>query len=190
MVAIIFFGIIYYMTVRPIEDMKNQIERVLRGRQKEVDNKVMFRELSPLRNTINSVLIRIKELQNVDSGEVQTLEEDGPYLRALEEFLAGAQGPVMILNAEKIIQRINPEAEDLIGLRENSASGQSILDTASNQGFAATVIDLCDKSANNGGSNQNVIYEIGGKQIRINVTSMMGKDRFAKGFYITFVRTD
>lgn len=190
MVAIVFFGILYYMTVRPLEDMKVQIERVLRGRQKEVELKTMFREISPLKMTINSVLTRIKELQSTDSGEVQTMEEDGPYLRSLEEFMAGAQGPVMILNSEKIIQRINPEAEDLVGLRENSASGQSILDTARDQGFAATVIDLCDQSANNGGSNQKEIYEIAGKQMAINVTALIGKDRFAKGFYITFVRTD
>ncbi|MFP5386783.1 MAG: FHA domain-containing protein, partial [Bacteriovoracia bacterium] len=124
MVAIIFFGMLYYMTVRPIEEMKVQIERVLRGRQKEVESKTLFRELHPLRNSVNSILSRLKELQNADSGEIQTLEEEGPYIRTLEEFMAGAQGPVMILNSEKIIQRINPEAEDLIGIRENASSGQ------------------------------------------------------------------
>lgn len=190
MVAIIFFGMLYYMTIRPLDDLKIQIERVLRGRQKEVETKVMFKELHPLKNSINSILSRLKELQSADTGEMQTLEEDGPYLRALEEFMAGAQGPVMILNSEKIIQRINPEGEDLIGLRENSASGQSILDTARDQGFAATVIDLCDQSANNDGCNQRENYEIGGKQIAINVTALIGKDKFAKGFYITFVRND
>jgi nitrogen-specific signal transduction histidine kinase len=106
----------------------------------------------------------------------------------LEEFLAGSQGPVMILNSEKIIQRINPEAEDLLGIRENSSSGQSLLDTARDQGFAATLIDLCDQSANNNGCHQKENYEIGGKQMSINVAALMGKDKFAKGFYITFVR--
>lgn len=190
MVAIIFFGMLYYMTVKPLEELKVQIERVLRGRQKELESKTMFKELHPLRNTINSVLMRIKELQNTESGETQSMEEDGPYVRALEEFMAGSQGPVMILNSEKIIQRINPEAEDLVGLRENASAGQSILDTARDQGFAATVIDLCDQSANHEGCNQKEVYEIGGKQITVNVTSLIGKDKFAKGFYITFVRND
>lgn len=190
MVAIIFFGMLYYMTVRPLEEMKNQIERVLRGRQKELETKTLFKELHPLRNTVNSVLTRIKELQNTDSGESQSMEEDGPYLRSLEEFMAGAQGPVMILNSEKVIQRINPEAEDLIGIRENASAGQSILDTARDQGFAATVIDLCDQSANNDGTSQRENYEIGGKQMFVNVVALIGKDKFAKGFYITFVRND
>jgi len=190
MVAIIFFGMLYYMTTKPLEDMRFQIERVLRGRQKELESKSLFRELNPLRNTINSILSRLKELQNTDSGEMDTLEEDGPYVRSLQEFMAGAQGPVMILDSQKVIQHINPECEDLIGLRESSASGQSLLDTAKDQGFAATVIDLCDQSANNDGSNQSEHYEIGGKDMSINVAALIGRDRFAKAFYITFVNND
>jgi nitrogen fixation/metabolism regulation signal transduction histidine kinase len=189
-VAIIFFGILYYLTTRPLVEMRIQIEQVLRGRLKELESKSLFRELNPLRNTVNSILTRLKEFQNIQSGDMQTIEEEGPYLRALKEFMAGAQGPVMILTSEKIIENINPEAEDLVGLRENSSAGQSILDTARDQGFAATVIDLCDQSANNEGCNQKEVYEIGGKQIEINVTALIGKDNFAKGFYITFVRTD
>ncbi|WP_408098162.1 FHA domain-containing protein [Peredibacter sp. HCB2-198] len=190
MVAIFFFGMLYYMTIRPLDEMRLQIERVLRGRQKELESRSLFREIHPLRNSINSILMRIKELQNTDSGESQSMEEDGPYLRSLKEFMAGAQGPVMILNSEKVIQHINPEAEDLIGIRENASAGQSILDTARDQGFAATVIDLCDQSANNEGCNQRESYEIGGKDMYINVAALIGKDKFAKGFYITFVRND
>lgn len=188
MVAIIFFGILYYMTVKPLDEMRNQIERVLRGRQKELDSRVLFKELNPLRNTINSILTRIRDLQNSDVGETDNIEEDGPYLRSLREFMLGAQGPVLILNSEKIIQNINPECEDLIGIRENASAGLSILETARDQGFAATIIDLCDRSANNEGANQKETHEIGGKEIEVNVTSLIGRDRFVKGFYITFVR--
>ncbi|HXH30921.1 MAG TPA: FHA domain-containing protein [Bacteriovoracaceae bacterium] len=188
MVAIIFFGILYYMTIRPINEMRVQIERVLRGRQKELESRSLFKELHPLRNTINSILTRIKELQNNDSGQVEELEEDGPYIRTLKEFMNGAGAPVMVLNSEKIIQNLNLEAEDLVGIRENASAGQSILDTARDQGLAATIIDLCDQSANNEGSSQKETYEIGGKEVEINVVALMGKDKFAKGFYITFVR--
>lgn len=189
MVAIFFFGILYYMTIRPLDEMKYQIEAVLRGRQKELTSNTLFREIHPLRNTINSILTRIKELQNTDGGEVQNLEEDGPYLRTLREFMEGAQGPVLILNSEKVIQNLNPECEDLIGIRENASAGQSLLDTARDQGFAATVIDLCDKSANNEGSHQRDSYQIGGKDMSINVSALIGKDKFAKGFYVTFVKS-
>lgn len=189
MVAIFFFGILYYMTIKPLDEMKFQIEAVLRGRQKELTSNTLFREIHPLRNTINSILTRIKELQNADGGEVQNLEEDGPYLRTLKEFMEGAQGPVMVLNSEKVIQNLNPECEDLIGIRENASAGQSLLDTARDQGFAATVIDLCDRSANNEGCHQREAYQIGGKDMTVNVSALIGKDKFAKGFYVTFVKS-
>ncbi len=188
-VAVFFFGILYYMTIRPLDEIRFQIESVLRGRQKELTSNTLFKEIHPLRNTINSILSRIKELQNTDGGEVQTMEEDGPYLRTLKEFMEGAQGPILILNSEKQIQHINLEAEDLIGIRENAAAGQSILDTARDQGFAATIIDLCDRSASNEGSHQKENYQIGGKDMVINIVGLIGKDKFAKGFYITFVKS-
>jgi signal transduction histidine kinase len=190
MVAIIFFGILYYMTVRPLDEMKFQIERVLRGRQKELASNSMFRELHPLRSTINSVLSRIRELQNTDSNETQELEEDGPYVRSLYEFMQGAQGAVMILNSEKIIQNINPLAEDLLGggIRESSAAGTSVMESLKEQGLAVTIIELCDNSANNDGCNYSENYEINGKEISVNVASLIGKDKFAKAFYVTFVQ--
>lgn len=189
MVAVIFFGMLYFLTVKPLNEMRTQIELVLRGRKKELESHVLFKELSPLRNSVNSILQRIKELQNVESGEVQNTEDEAPYVRSLLEFMAGAQGPVMVLSAEKLIQGLNPEAEDLIGIRQNASMGMSLLDAARDQGFAATVIDLCEQSATNEGSNQKENYEIGGKDIAINVVCLVGKDKFAKAFYITFVKS-
>jgi PAS domain-containing protein len=187
LIGIFFFGMLYYLTTKPIEEFRIQIEEVLRGKRKDLESKSLFTELNPLRNTINSVLSRIRELQNDDSGEFAEIEDDSSYVRTLYEFMAGAQGPIVILNSEKIIEHINPEGEDLTGLRESIAQGSSLLDTARDQGFAATVIDLCDQSANNEGSNQSELYELTGKNYMINITALMGKDNFAKAFYITFV---
>jgi len=190
LVAIFFFGIIYFMTVRPLEELRVQIENVLRGKKKELESPYLFREIAPLRNTLNSMLQRLRELQNTDTGEMASAEEDGPYVRSLLEFLQGSQGPVMVLDSEKLIQGLNLEAEDLIGIRQSSGQGQSLLDAARDQGFAATVIDLCDQSANNGGVNQKENYEIGGKDMSLNVVAVMGRDKFAKAYYITFVKGD
>jgi len=187
-VAIIFFGIIYFMTVRHLDEMRYQIENVLRGKIKEMSSKLKFSELNSLRSTVNSVLQRIKELQNVDGEQAMQSEEDTSYVRTLYEFMQGAQGPIMILDSNKQIQNINPEAEELLGIRENASIGQSLIDVARDQGIAATIIDLCDKSASNGGVNQKEPYELGGKDQTINVCSLIGKDKFAKAFYITFVK--
>lgn len=189
MVALLFFGAVYFLTIKPIDEIRRQIELVLRGRQKELESSFLFKELAPLRNTINSLLQRLKELQNTDDPDVQSSEDDGPYVRSLQEFIQGAQGPVMILNSEKLIQSLNPEAEDLVGIRQTASQGQSLLDAARDQGLAATLIDLCDQSAHNGGVHQSEHYEIGGKDIAINVVAVLGRDKFPKAYYITFVRS-
>lgn len=186
-VGVFFFGFIYYLTTKPLFEMKSQIEDVLRGKKKELESKHLMSEISPLRNTLNSILQRIKELQSDGSSEFAEIEDDSSYVSTLKEFMQGAQGPVMILNSEKNIQYLNSEAEDLTGMRESAASGTSLLDSARDQGFAATVIDLCDQSSNNGGSNQSENYELTGKNYAIHVSSLIGKDNFSKAFYITFV---
>ncbi len=188
MAALFFFGMVYFLTVKPLYELRQQIERVLRGRQKELESKYLFKEIAPLRNTVNSLLQRLRELQSPDSEEMQSTEEDAPYVRTLIEFVQGAQGPVMVLSGDKLIQAMNLECEDLIGIRQTASQGQSLLDAARDQGMAATIIDLCDQSANNDGANQRENYEIGGKEIAINVASLIGKDKFAKAYYITFVR--
>ena len=187
LIAIFFFGMVYYMTTKPIEEMRTQIEDVLRGKRKELESAQIFSELYPLRNSVNSILQRIRELQSDDSTEFAEIEEDGPYIRRLYEFMQGAQGPIMILNSEKNIEHINLECEDLVGMRESTAQGTSLLDSARDQGFAATVLDLCDNSANNEGCDQSEIYELTGKNYAVHVVSLIGKDNFAKAFYITFV---
>jgi hypothetical protein len=190
LIAVFFFGAFYYLTVRPIEEFRFQLENVLRGKQKELDSKYLFKEIHPLRNSVNSILQRLRELQNTDEGEMASTEEDGPYVRSMLEFMRGAQGPVMVLNSEKNIEALNTEAEDLVGIRQNASQGQSLLDAARDQGFAATVIDLCDQSATNDGVNQSESYEIGGKDFLVNVVATIGRDKFAKAYYVTFVKPD
>ena len=66
----------------------------------------------------------------------------------------------------------------------------SLLDVCREQGFAATVIELCDDSANNSGSSQRGEYDLQGVAHEIFVVSLIGKDGFAKSYYITFIRVD
>lgn len=187
LIAVIFFGFVYYMTLKPLEELRYQIEEVLRGKRKDLESAALFSEINPIRNTVNSLLQRLRELQSEDTAEFAEIEDDSEYIASLKEFMEGAQGPVLILNSEKNIEHLNPECEDLIGIRESSGAGTSLLDSARDQGFAATVIDLCDQSANNNGTNQNDVYELTGKNFIINITGLVGKDNFAKAFYITFV---
>ncbi len=119
--------------------------------------------------------------------QFKEVEEEGPYVRIVGEFLIGAQGPALALTSEKMISKMNMKAEDLLGFRENTSSGKGLLDVAREKGFAATVTDLCDQSANSSGGSQTGRYELGGKSYEIHSVALMGRDGFAKAFYITFM---
>jgi len=148
----------------------------------------MMEELNPWRSSINSLLQRIRELNKEDDGEFEDMESDEGYVMALGEFMRGGGVPAMVMDSQKNVSRINTEAEDLTGIRESTAQNMSLLDVSREKGFAATVIELCDNSANNGGTNQSGEYELGGTPYEVHVVSLMGKDGFAKAFYITFLK--
>lgn len=189
LVGILFFGIIYYLTLRPIEEIRYQTEEALRGRRRNVDSKLLFEELTPVRNAINTGLQRIRELQRDESDiDPNDIESDDAYVNTLAEFMLGAQGPVIVLNSSKNLVKMNTQAEDVCGIRFSMSEGMNILDITKERGFAATLIELCDNSANNSGTSQQGHYELQGKQYAIYTTSLMGKDGFAKGFYISFVQ--
>ena len=189
LVAILFFGIVYFLTLKPIEEIRYQFEEALRGRRRNVESRLLFDELNPVRNAINTGLQRIRELQR-DESEVDPndIESDESYVNTLVEFMQGAQGPVIVLNSEKNLIKLNSQAEDVCGIRLSMSAGGNILDITKERGFAATLIELCDNSANNGGTSQQGRYELQGKQYALFVTSLMGKDGFAKGYYISFVK--
>jgi pSer/pThr/pTyr-binding forkhead associated (FHA) protein len=188
LVGIIFFCIVYYLTLRPMEEMRLQIEEGLRGKRRSLESKLCFEELNPVRNAINASLQRLRELQrdeaDIDPNEI---ESDEAYVNTLTEFMMGANGSVVLLNSQKNLMKINTSAEDLCGIRQSLAEGQNILDVTKERGLAATLLELCDASANNSGTSQQGTYELQGKPYNIFVTSLMGKDGFAKAFYITFV---
>jgi len=145
--------------------------------------------MNTLRASVNSVLQRIRELQSeeVDS-EFAEMESDESYVNTLKEFMMGSAGGAIVLDSQKNVQSLNNDAEDLTGIRESSALGMNISDVSREKGFAGTIIELCDNSANNGGTNQEGEYELQGNNYSIYVASLLGSDNFAKAFYITFVK--
>ncbi len=186
--AVLFYGFIYYLTLKPLEELRFQAEEVMRGRRKDLESKTLFVEINQLRNSFNTVLQKNRELRNEDVGDFAELEEDTGYVSSLREVMQGTDQAVIILNSEKNVEYINEAAGDLTGMRENLVQGENILDCAPNEGFAGTLLKLCDDSANNAGTNQNEFIELEGDPYIVNVMALVGRDNFAKAFYISFYR--
>lgn len=190
LVAIVFFGIIYYLTIRPLEELRYQIDEVQKGKQREIEGKLLMHELKPLKNSINSILQRLREFQAKESGEVLEEEDSGPYLETLRQFYESASGPCIILDSQKQLLAINPLGEDVTGIRQSGSEGMSILDISREQGFAATIIEACDNSANNAGTAQSAHYDLQGRPYKIVAVALLGRDNFSKGFLISFIKEE
>lgn len=188
--AIFLFGFIYYLSTRPIDELKFQIDEALRGKRKNLSPTLLMQETNGLKDGINTLLSRIRELSNEESGDMEDLEDDSTYLQMLDDFFDGASGPTLVLNYEKKLHKINMEGEDLCGFRESGNEGADILDITREKGFAATLIELCDESANDYGTCKKGDYELTGHNHIVAAKALIGKDTFAKGFYITFIKDD
>ena len=189
-VAIIFFGIVYFMTIRHLEELKHEIEEVLKGKKRAIEGSLLMEEMNALKTIINGALQRLREFQSVGKDETVQEEEAGPYIESLKYFYACVAGPAMVLDNQKNLQAINPAAEDITGIREAASVGVSLLDLTREQGFAATLIELCDGSANNGGVGQQGKYELQGRPYKLHVVAMIGKDKFAKGFLVSMIKDE
>ncbi len=188
LVAILFYLSMYYLTVRSVDEMNFQVEEVLKGIRKSLDSSYLLSEMNTLRGNINTVIQRLRELDSEVEDDFDELESDELYVRSLSELMKGSDTPTIILDSQKNLSYINPEAEDICGIRELSSKGANILDITREKGFSATIIELCDKSANEDGANNNGYYELGGNNYNIHVTSLIGKDKFAKAYYITLLK--
>ncbi|MDA9189428.1 FHA domain-containing protein [bacterium] len=191
MVAILFFGIVYYLTIRPIEEMKFEIEDALRGNRRSLEGRYLMTELVPLRESINNLLQKVREAtSDEEDTSFEETEDDSSYIETLREFMKGSGVPVVILDSNKTVMNISPLAEDILGMREDSSQGVDILDVAREKGFAATVIELCDESASSNGESKQGSYELSGVEFNIFAASLLGKSSFPRGYYITLIREE
>ena len=189
LVAILFFLIVYYLTIRPLDEMKFQIEEAMNGDRKSLESKWLMSELIPLRNSINTLLRRLWDVSGEGGDEFEE-ESDDDYVSTLEEFMKGAGVPAIIMDSKKNIAFVNTLAEDLTGIRESSSQGSSILEIAREKGLAATIVELCDQSAGDNGRGVQGEYELGGNNYDIWISSLTGRDGFSKAHYITFLVRD
>lgn len=186
--GVFFFGFIYFLTLKPLRAIKLQADEVMRGKRKEITSEYLFEEIHGIRSTMNTVIQKNRELMNEDMGDFAEIEEDTSYVATLNEIMMGMNSAALVLNSEKNIEHVNELAGDLTGMRESLVKGSNILDAATNEGIAGTILKLCDDSANNNGTHQHDFYELEGESYQISVSSLIGKDGFAKAFFVTFVK--
>jgi PAS domain-containing protein len=189
-VAIIFFGMVYFVTTRHINEMRYQIELAQQGKIKELNSKHLMKESKSLRESINSILRQLREFSSDDDQSFEDIEEDYEYVSKHIEFVKAISNGCIVLDSQQNIKEINGPAEDLLGSRASHSIDTSLLDTLWDQGLAAVILDLCDQSSNQNGDHFASNYEIGGINYSVNVTSLIGKDNYPKSYMVTFIKDE
>lgn len=190
LVAIIFFGMVYFVTIRHINEIRFQIEMVQQGKIKELSGKHLMKESNSLKASINAILRQVRDLSGDDDGQFEDAEDDFEYVAKHLEIVKSIGSACLVLDSQQNIKDINSTAEDLLGSRASHSIDAPLLDTLRDQGLAAIILDLCDQSSGQDGAHIEGNYEIGGINYSINVTSLIGKDNYPKSYMVTFLKDE
>jgi len=186
--GVFFFGFIYYLTLRPIEQIKKQTINARAKRIKELSSKLLFTELNPVREEINGLLQSLSQFDEDGDGDSMIEEDDDEYIDTLFEISKGISCASIILNSDKVVRHSNEKAYDLIGIREDFAQDKDISEAIEKDGLADELIKICDESSANDGESASEEYELAGENYLMYAKASLGKSRVARAYLITFVR--
>lgn len=187
-IGVIFFGFIYYLTLKPIEQMRRQTINARAKRIKELSSKFLFKEINPIREEINGLLQSISQFEDDGDGEMLIEEDDDDYVANLYEISKVVNCASIVLNSEKIVMHSNERTYDLIGLREDFAVDKELSDAIEKDGLADELIRLCDDSSAREGESVSEEYELAGENYLMYAKAAIGKNKMARAYLITFVR--
>jgi hypothetical protein len=161
--------ILYRLTLKPLQILGDDMDKVLKGDMHQVTQEFKFEELNPLWDLINSALQRIPQSGGGQFGGTGKVEppitaEDfvGPF-RTLGTI---AKTSLAICDGERKLLHISPTFEDLSGIRSDNSMGQDFNAVARDQAMAAMVSDLFDRAIP-GGEGVSEEFEFSGVAYRV-----------------------
>lgn len=139
--------ILYRLTLKPLKQLNEDMDQVLKGDLSQVTHEFKFEELNPLWDLISSALQRVPKssagLGGALGGGGPTAEELAGPFRMLGET---ATFPMLVCDGDKRVIYMNSMFEDVSGIRMDNSVGQEISVVARDQSFAQFVNDLLDRA--------------------------------------------
>jgi PAS domain-containing protein len=164
---------VYRLTLKPFEVLSDDMDRVLKGDQREVTREFQWSELDPIFELVNSTLQRVPKGGGDDAnfgGEpnpAATAEEALSAFRMLGDAVTAG---IVLCDAERRVLYINPSFEETSGIRTDQAAGQELASAARDQAFGALATDLFSR-AQPGGMPAAEDFDFGGIPFRMQVAA-------------------
>jgi PAS domain-containing protein len=194
--AIIIFGILYKITLKPFLVLNEDMDRALKGDLAQITHEYQIEELHSLWEIINSAIQRIQRAAESSRGSLSMGVGLGSNSASMEEFdgplkmLAGiAKFGFVILDAEKKIVHMNPVFEEMSGIRVDGSVGQDIGSVARDQSLSPFVEDLISR-AQLGGEGVSEDYDFSGVGCKVHFAAFGSPSQGVKCYIMAAVRSE
>ena len=145
--GILIFFILMRLTMKPFETLNDDLDQVLRGELPKVTHEFQIEELDTLWNNINSTVQRIPKGGGASDfgggGEVNVnWDHEFAAVRALCE---ASQLGFIAVDSKLVVVAMNPQFEEVSGIRGGDAVGQAIQQVARDQSLISLTKDLQER---------------------------------------------
>lgn len=181
--VIIYFSL-YRLTLRPILDLNEQIDRVLKGNSQSVEKKFKMQELEPLIDVVNTALQRAAQ---AGPGAIESNGTD-EVLESLK-FTAGRMSGagVAIFGADKHIVHWSSYFAEVTGIHSESAVGQDVNAVARDAAFSAFCDDMFSRAPFMGSDPVSEDFEFSGVNYKLEIIAT-GSPGAVKYYVLTLVK--
>lgn len=174
--------VLYRLSLKPLEVLNEDIDKVLKGEMNQVTHEFKCEELNSLYEVINSALQRLpKGNEGGDLGGAQAsqIEDLAPAVDLFGSVRVGA----ILLDDQRNIVKMNQAFEDLSGIRADTVVGQDIPSVARDQAFGSLATDMFDQALP--GSTVEESFDFSGVPFVMKCISLNGK-----GYLLTAQRSE
>lgn len=147
-VALLVFYILLRITLKPLEVLNEDLDKILRGEMSQITHEFKWEELDSLWSVLGSLIQRVPKAggdSGMDGGAASagSIDDFVATMRSLGEL--GHVGVVVCDGDHKPIYA-NSVFEDVTGIRMDSAAGKSLPELARDQAFTTFIKEIFNKA--------------------------------------------
>jgi hypothetical protein len=182
--------ILYKMTLKPLQILNEDMDRVLKGDMPQVTHEFKFTELDPLWDLINSALQRVPKGDGPGS-QAEAKRERGPavedYAGPLQAMGEWVKFGMALLDSEKKVGYLNSHFDNLTGIHLDSGLGQEITQLARDQAFTSLLQGLFDRVQPGDSSGVSDEFEFSGQPYKVTLQAVTGGEDHEIRCYVLLI---
>lgn len=177
------FTAIHRLTVRPIDHITNELEKVLRGETYGVSLPYQMEEYKSFLEALGHLIQKVP--QNSSSNQQMQSSESAEDVLNTLHFMAGhSQNPALVLSGERKIVYLNEKMEEISGVRQDNVVGQDVTQAIPDQAFVLMISDLLNKAPNASANGISDTLEFSGVNYQVSAVGAGAPSGQPKGFIV------